>query len=101
MYSAGVDTATSTLIEKIPNPYGAVDLLYRNDNSGFGSPNTGFFIGFKQGSLNFKDFEINNGLPNLSVDINADNVANGQIWVQNVDEVGQVQKTWTRVDRLY
>ena len=101
LYSAGVDTATSTLIEKIPNPYGAVDLLYRNDNSGFGSPNTGFFIGFKQGSLNFKDFEINNGLPNLSVDINADNVANGQIWVQNVDEVGQVQKTWTRVDRLY
>ena len=74
---------------------------YKNDNSGFGSPNTGFFIGFKQGTLNFQDFQIDNGLPNMAIDINADNVANGEVWVQTIDEVGQIQKSWTRVDRLF
>ena len=94
LHSASIDTSTNTLKEKIPDPYGAVDLLYKNDNSGFGSANTGFFIGFKQGSINYKDFEITNGLPNLVLDINSDNVGNGEVWVQTVDEAGQIQKTW-------
>ena len=37
----------------------------------------------------------------MAIDINADNVANGEVWVQTIDEVGQVQKSWTRVDRLF
>jgi len=101
LHSVGYDATSNALIEKTPSPYSVVDLLYRNDNSGFGSANTGFYIGFKQGSLSFKDFEINNGLPNMAIDINADNVANGQVWVQTIDEAAQVQKTWTRVDRLF
>ena len=28
----------------------------------------------------------------MAIDINADNVANGEVWVQTIDEVGQVQK---------
>ena len=101
LYSPSINSTTNAIIEKTPDPYAVVDLLYRNDNSGFGSPNTGFFVGFKQGTLNFKDFQIDNGLPNLSVDINSDNVANGEVWVQTIDEIGQVLKTWTRVDRLF
>lgn len=101
LYNPTINSTTNAVIEKDPDPYTNVDLLYRNDNSGFGSPNTGFFVGFKQGTLNFKDFQIDNGLPNLAVDINSDNVANGEVWVQTVDEVGQVLKTWSRVDRLF
>ena len=101
LHSVSTNNATNSLKEKDPNPYGVVDLLYKNDNSGFGSPDTGFFIGFKQGSLEFSDFTITNGLPNMILDINADNVANGEVWVQNVDEAGQVIKTWSRVDRLF
>lgn len=100
-HSSNIDSTTNTVIEKRPDPYAVVDLLYKNDNSGFGSPNTGFFIGFKQGTLNFQDFQIDNGLPNMAIDINADNVANGEVWVQTIDEVGQIQKSWTRVDRLF
>ena len=101
LHSVGFDNATNSLLEKAPDPYGNIDLLYKNDNSGFGSPNTGFFIGFKQGTLNYKDFNITNGLPNLALDINSDNIANGNVWVQTINSAGQVQKTWTRVDRLF
>ena len=55
MYNPSINSTTNTVIEKTPDPYSVVDLLYRNDNSGFGSPNTGFFVGFKQVTLNFKD----------------------------------------------
>ena len=78
------------MIEKDPRSHGVVDLLYRNDNSGFGSLNTGFFIDPKQGTLESKDFTISNGLPKHGIDINADNVANGEVWVQTIDEAGQI-----------
>lgn len=87
--------------EKTPNPYGVFDMLYKNDNAGFSSPGTGFFVGFKQGSLEYKDYNIADGIPNLVLDINENNIANGNIWVQTVDEVGQVIKNWTQVDRLF
>ena len=94
-------TSQNTVIEKSPDPYSVVDLLYKNDNSGNSSANTGFFVGFKQGAMEYKDFNITNGLSNMVLDINVDNIANGNIWVQTIDEVGQVQKTWTQVDKLF
>lgn len=89
------------LEEKTPDPYSVIDLLYRDDNSSFDSPNTGFFMGLKQGSLDFQDFNIENGLPNMVLDVNAENVANGNIWVQTIDEAGKVVKNWTQIDRLF
>ena len=101
LHSVGLDSLTNSLQEKEPDPYGKIDILYKNDNSGFGSANTGFFMGFKQGSLLYKDFNITNGLPNLVLDISSDNIANGNVWVQSINSAGQVQKKWTRVDRLF
>lgn len=89
------------LEEKTPNPSSVIDLLYRNDNGSLDSARTGFFIGMKQGSLQFKDFNVSNGLPNMVIDINAENIANGNVWVQTIDEAGQVIKNWTYIDRLY
>ncbi len=100
-YSPEFNNTTQTLVEKTPDPYSVVDFLYKNDSSGNGSPDTGFFIGFKQGTLEHKDFQISEGLPNIVLDINADNIANGNVWVQTIDEIGQVQKRWTQVDRLF
>ena len=100
-HSISYDQARNKLEEKIPDPYGVYDLLYQNDNGGLASPNTGFFFGFKEGSLQYKDFSITTGLPNMVIDINENNVANGNIWVQTIDEVGQVLATWTQIDRLF
>jgi hypothetical protein len=101
MHSLYYNQTTNAVDEKIPDPFGVLDLLYKNDNGGFNSPNTGFFIGFKQGTLSYKDFIVENGVPNLVLDINDSNVANGNIWVQTIDEVGQVLNNWTQVDRVF
>lgn len=100
-HSVKTNTASRVLEEKTPDPYGVVDLLYRNDNSGNTSSNTGFFVGFKQGSLEHQDFTIAEGISNIVLDINADDVASGNVWVQTIDEVGTVQKSWTRVDKQF
>ena len=101
LHSVSYDNTTASLTEKDPDPYGAIDILYKNDNSGFGSSNTGFFVGFKQGTLEYQDFVIDEGLPNMVIDINESNIANGNVWVQTIDEIGQVQRNWTRVDKLF
>ena len=100
-HSVYYNSMLNRIQEKTPNPYSALDLIYRNDNGGFSSPDTGFFIGFKQGTLQFKDFSISEGLPNLVLDIDDINVANGNIWVQTVDEIGQVLTDWMSVDRIF
>ena len=101
MHSVYYNQNLNRLEEKTPDPYGVLDILYRNDNSGLSSANTGFFLGFKQGSLKYKDYNVENGLPNLVLDVNETNIANGNIWVQTVDETGRILKNWTRIDRLY
>lgn len=101
LHSLYYNQSLSRIEEKTPNPYSTIDILYRNDNSGISSPNTGFFIGFKQGTLQYKDFVVENGLPNMVFDINESNVSNGNIWIQTIDETGQVLKNWTSVDRLF
>jgi hypothetical protein len=100
-HSVYLNSSLNRIQEKTPDPFGALDIIYRNDNGGFSSPDTGFFFGFKQGTLQFKDFGIADGLPNLVLDIDDINVANGNIWVQTVDEVGQVLTDWMSVDRIF
>jgi len=100
-HSVYYNQSLNKLEEKTPNPYGVLDFLYRDDNSSFDSSNTGFFLGLKQGNLEYKDFNVQNGLPNLVLDINAQNIANGNVWVQTIDEAGQVIKNWTYIDRLF
>jgi|TARA_B110000858_G_scaffold163087_1_gene188492 hypothetical protein len=101
IHSVSYNQTADILQEKAPDPYGVFDMVYKNDNSGFSSPDTGFFVGFKQGTMENKDFSIPSGLPNMVLDINVGNIANGNIWVQTVDEVGQVQTNWTRIDRQF
>ena len=100
-HSLYLNSSTNRIQEKTPDPNGLLDIVYRNDNGGFSSPDSGFFLGFKQGTLQFKDFNITEGLPNLVLDIDDINVANGNIWVQNIDEIGQVLTNWNQVDRIF
>ena len=100
-HSVYYNSMLNVLEERYPDPYTSLDLLYRNDNGGFSSPDTGFFLGFKQGTLNYIDFNITNSVPSLVLDINDTNIANGNIWVQTIDEIGSPLTQWMSVDRLY
>lgn len=87
--------------EPSPNPYRGFNILYKNDRQGLLSKNTGFFVGFKQGITSSYDQVINSPVPNMSIDINVENINNIDVWVQNIDQNGFVLNDWTKVDRTF
>lgn len=87
----------SYIYEKDPKPIGAFNFLYRNDNQGNGSNNTGYFLYFKQGNLKNIDFSIAESLPNRIVNINFDNINNTDVWLYSLNTSGLVSSMWTQV----
>ena len=97
--------ATSTgrtyLYEPAPRPDGAFNILYRNDQLGFGSNNTGFFFLFKQGSLQSADFNLAEKVSNRVVAINIDGINNEDRWLFQLDDIGSVQSEWLYTESVY
>lgn len=83
--------------ESEPRPSGRFNLLYRNDNLGNGSLNTGFFVMFKQGKLNSIDFNLAQGLPNRVVNVNNNNINNTDVWLYRLDTNGTPNVLWNQV----
>jgi hypothetical protein len=100
-YPFEIISATSNeqnyIYESTPNPGGAFNFLYRNDNQGNASNNTGYFFYFKQGELNSLDFTITESLPNRIVNINFDNINNSDVWLYSVTSGGNLSTLWTQV----
>jgi hypothetical protein len=80
-----------------PDPSKSWNVIYRTDGNGYSSANTGFFLYFKQGSMQFKDYQCALPVPNRVIDVNADGVNQTDVWVQNIDTSGRVNKKWTKV----
>jgi hypothetical protein len=85
------------IYEAAPIPGGNFNILYKNDNQGNASNNTGFFFFFKQGSLNNLDFVITENLPNRIVNINFDNINNTDVWLYSLASNGSLDTIWTQV----
>ena len=90
-----------TLEESDPDPAKAFNIVFRNDGTGINSDSSGFFVNFKQGSLAFKDFSIDSPIGNLSLDVNVNNVNNKDVWVQSINDNGNVIKNWKKVDNVW
>jgi len=90
--------ADGTIYESAPDPNAKFGILYRNDGAGLSSANTGFFMHFKEGNLNFYDITIEDPIENQVIDVNAENVNETDVWVQNIDENGTVEQHWTKVE---
>jgi hypothetical protein len=88
------------LYESDPTSAGQFNVLYRNDNNGNGSNNTGFFVMFKQGSLNATKFTITNAIPNNYVPVNTNNITNTDQWLYSLNVNGGPQTKWTQVPAL-
>ena len=87
----------SYIYEPAPIPTGKFNLLYRNDNLGNGSINTGFFVYFKQGQLSTQDFNLNQSLPNRVVNVNFNNINNDDVWLYQLDANGNPTTAWSTV----
>lgn len=89
------------LTETSPNTSSAFNIFYKNDGRGISSNGTGFFMGFKQGSISFQDFEITNPIGGLTLDVNVDNINNEDVWVQSIDDNGTVLNDWSKVENAH
>ena len=100
-YPFQIVSATSSgktyVYEKDPKPVGIFNVLYRNDNQGNGSNNTGYFLYFKQGELRSLDFSISDSLPNRVININFDNINNTDVWLYSLNSSGAPDTLWTQV----
>ena len=76
------------------------NILYRNDNNGNNSNNTGFFVYFKQGSLQATNFTIQNAIPNNLVPVNSNNINNTDAWLYGLNVSNGIQTVWKQVPAL-
>ena len=113
-YTATVDTvnmpfevvnATSAganfVYEPPPLPNGQFNVLFRNDQQGYLSDNTGFFFLFKQGVLQNQDFNLPERIENRAVAVNIEGINNTDIWLYQLDNLGNVAGFWERVQSVY
>jgi hypothetical protein len=85
------------IYERAPSESDNFNILYRNDNLGNASNNTGYFVYFKQGTVNAQNFTITESLPNRVVNFNFDNINNSDLWLYQLDSEGNETKLWSAV----
>lgn len=83
--------------EAAPNTTGAFNILYRNDNYGNSSNDTGFFVYFKQGTMSTQDFALSNSIPNRSVAVDGTNVNQTDVWLYSLNSNNTLRAQWTQV----
>ena len=91
----------SFVYEPSPRPNGIFNVLYRNDQLGFNSANTGYFFLFKQGVLQNQNFNLADRVSNRTVNINIEGVNNDDRWLYQLDNVGSIASEWQFVESVY
>jgi hypothetical protein len=88
------------IYEEPPVPGNQLGFVYRNDGRGGTSSNTGFFLMFKQGSLELADFSISIPSTNEIISVDSDNINNDDVWLFGLSAAGVQQNEWTKVSSL-
>lgn len=85
-----------------PAPSGRFNMIYRNDKLGFGSPNTGYFFYFKQGSLQNYDFVLEQQIANQVVFIgDIQGINNEDTWLYQLNQNNGTRTLWRKVENIY
>ena len=88
------------IYEEQPTPGNQLGFVYRQDGQGPGSANTGFYLQFKQGSLELADFTIDAPTTNERISVVSENINNDDVWLYALDSVGVQTEEWTKVSNL-
>ena len=91
---------SNAIYEEAPFPGNNLAFLYRDDSGGPASSNTGFFLHFRQGSLEEGTFSVERANPNEVVDLDAAGVNNTDVWLYDLDSLGIESNLWTKVEAL-
>lgn len=87
----------SHFFERHPDPTNLFNMIYRNDGKGLNSSNTGFFVMFRQGNIAFTDFNYTIPVQNRLQEITTANVAENDVYLQEINSNGLVLNKWQRV----
>lgn len=90
-------TGQSYIYESAPRPNVPFNVLYRNDNLGNSSTNTGFFLYFKQGELRTLDINFQESIPNRLYNLNENGINNSDIWLYSLDSNGNPDVLWEKI----
>lgn len=89
-----------TLSEEPPAIGNRPAFIFRNDNRGYSSANTGFFFMVKQGTLNQGTFTISQPSTSEVVDIEVPNINNDDVWLYKLDQNGAESELWAKLDTI-
>jgi hypothetical protein len=90
-------TSTDEIHEEPPSLGNRLAFIYRDDGKGNGSSNTGFFLHFRQGTLNQGSFTLAQPATDETVDVDAVNVNNADVWLYRLDKNGTESEYWAQV----
>jgi len=90
----------SFIYEEDPRVTNSLACIYRDDGHGASSAGTGFFLNFVQGTLNTGTFSIAQPSSNESVDVDAQNINNTDVWLYSIDQNGEETDLWTKVSNF-
>lgn len=79
---------------KVSNPF---NILYRNDNRGNASNNTGFFFLFKQGTMRSESVNFTESIPNNKYSVNYNNINNDDVWLFETNSTATSQLEWEKL----
>jgi len=91
---SGTSADKEYIYEAAPYPGKPLNILYKNDNLGNASNNTGFFFYFKQGDLQNLDFSFAENIPNNIASINYDNINNTDVWLYELSNLNSILTQW-------
>jgi hypothetical protein len=93
-------SGSDKIYEEAPFPTNSLAFLHRDDGGGPASSNTGFFVHFRQGSLQESQFSINRPSTSETVDIDTTDINNTDCWLYGLNSIGFESDLWTKVDAV-
>ena len=94
---SGTSVGENFIYEAAPGPGRPLNIIYKNDNLGNASNNTGFFFYFKQGTMQDQLFSLTESIPNNVVSINIDNINNTDVWLYQLSNLGALNTQWNQI----
>jgi len=89
------------IYEEAPKIANQIACVYKDDGYGAGSPGTGFFFNFVQGTLNTGSFTISNPTTNQSINIDTQNINDSDVWLYDLNQSNGLENTlWLKVPAL-
>ena len=88
------------IYEETPVPGNQLGFIYKQDGKGAASANTGYYMMFKQGSMEVADFAVAIPKVNERVSIATEGVNNNDVWLYSLNAAGQQTTEWTQVSAI-